>query len=118
MLRVIGFGKEIKMCKSYIKVDWDIDYQLVAEDKVLFQWLDTRAKKLGLRCVARPSSSGNTHISCCSEEELNEYQRLALEIALLDDPKRIEYNIKRLCLSGRLHDRLFLRKEALLREPL
>ncbi len=118
MLRVIGFGKEVKACKSVVKVDWDVPYDLVAEDKILLKWLDERAKKLGLRCVARPSSSGNIHISCCSEETLSEVQRLAHEIALMDDPKRIEYNIKRLCLSGRLHDRLFRVKEALLREPL
>lgn len=118
MLRVVGFGKNVKACKSVIKVDWDIDYSLIVEDKVLLQWIHERALKLGLRCVARPSSSGNTHISCCSEEALNEYQRLAIEVAMLDDPKRIEYNVKRLCLSGMLHDRLFLRKEKLLRDPI
>ena len=118
MLRVTGFGKEVKACKSVIKVDWDIPYELVAEDKVLLQWLDQRAKKLGLRCVARPSTSGNTHITCCSEEWLSELQRLAIEIALLDDPKRIEYNLRRLMLSGKLHDRLFARKERLLRDPI
>ena len=118
MLRVTGFGKSVKACRSVIKVDWDIPYQLVAEDKILLKWLDTRAKKLGLRCIARPSSSGNTHISCCHEERLNELKRLALEIALLDDPKRIEYNIRRLMLSGKLHDRLFARKERLLRDPI
>lgn len=118
MLRVTGFGKEVSACRSVIKVDWDIPYQLVAEDKILLKWLDARAKKLGLRCVARPSSSGNTHISCCHEESLSELKRLALEIALLDDPVRIQYNLKRLCISGKLHDRLFARKERLLRDPL
>jgi len=118
MLRIIGFGKEIKSCKSVIKVDWDIAYELVAEDKVLLQWLSERARKLGLRCIARPSTSRNTHITCCSEKELSELQRLVYEIALLDDPARIEYNLKRLILSGRLHDRLFARKIKLLREPI
>lgn len=118
MLRVTGFGKETKACRSVIKVDWDIPYALVADDKVLLQWLDTRARKLGLRCVARPSTNGNTHISCCHEERLSEAQRLAYEMALLDDPRRIVYNIKRLCISGKLHDRLFARKERLLRDPI
>jgi len=118
LLRLIGFGKEVKACKSVIKVDWDIPYELVAEDKILLAWLNERALKLGLRCVARPSSNRNTHISCCTEEELTEVQRLAVEIALMDDPKRIEYNLRRLLLSGRLHDRLFLRKERLLRDPI
>jgi hypothetical protein len=118
LLRVVGFGLSNKACRSVVKVDWDIPYTLVAEDKVLLSWLDTRAKKLGLRCIARPSSSGNTHITCCTEKELTEEERLVYEIMLLDDPVRIKFNLKRLLLSGKLHDRLFSHKEKLLREPL
>jgi hypothetical protein len=118
LLRVTGFGANIRMCKAIIKVDWDIPYVLVAEDKVLLSWLDTRAKKLGLRCIARPSSSGNTHIVCCADRGLTEEERLVYEIMLLDDPVRIKFNLKRLLLSGKLHDRLFSHKERLLREPL
>ena len=118
MFRVIGFGKNVKACKSFIKVDWDIDFGLLLNDEVLLKWLDMRARKLGLRCIARPSTNGGMHVSCCSEREMREEERLAYEIAMLDDPARIMYNLRRLLRFGRLYDRLFTKKDKLLREPI
>ena len=106
------------VCKSIITVDYDSPDRLSLS--FFEEYVRYRAEKLGatsIYCTPSPSRKG-LHCTICFPAELTEEERLALEAALLDDPKRILFNLKRLALTGRLNDILFSVKVKLVRDVL
>lgn len=97
-----------KGCKSTITLDYDMDYDIFAE--CIYKWLRRRAEKLGAYLACWRSTNNKIHCSLCIDKELEEVERLAYETFFLDDPVRILFNLQRLVLLGRMHDRLFAYK--------
>ena len=106
------------VCKSVVTVDYDLPDELSAYADIFIKYIEYRAYKLGSTSVyCRPSQSKHgIHCTICFGRGMDELERLAIEAALLDDPIRIYYNLKRLLRTGKLHDILFSLKDRLRRD--
>jgi len=119
-VRVRVTTHRIAVCKSVITVDYDFPEKLLPYADVFIEYARLRAEKLGATstyCKPSPSRRG-LHCTVCFPTELSEEERLALEAALMDDPKRIMFNLRRLFSTGKLLDILFSLKEKLSRPTL
>ena len=106
------------VCKSVVTIDYDLSEELSAYVDIFIKYIEYRAYKLGstsVYCRPSPSKQG-IHCTVCFPHDMDELERLAVEAALLDDPVRIYYNLKRLLRTGKLHDILFVLKDRLRRE--
>ena len=117
-LRTVKAG--VTTCRTVVTVDYDIPEKLLPYADVFIEYARLRAVKLGATSTyCKPSPSGRgLHCTVCFPMELSEEERLALEAALMDDPKRILFNLRRLFSTGKLLDILFSLKEKLSRPTL
>ena len=111
-------GRDVIVCKSVVTIDYDLPEELSVYADIFIKYVEYRAYKLGSTSVyCRPSPSKHgIHCTVCFARDMDDLERLAIEAALLDDPIRIYYNLRRLLKTGKLHDILFVLKDRLRRE--